>query len=189
MILRLLQGLTSRWRKLVFSTQGVKFDGPAWLRAVEIPRYHERIHLGQRVALDRGVTLLVSDHDNATSSAAPVISLGERCYVNRYTMLDACDSLTIGAGCMIGPYCYLTDHDHVRDEQGNLNTGGLQSAPVRIGKKCWLGAHVSVLKGVTIGDGAVVGAGAVVTKDVPAGATVVGNPARVISPSTNPPAA
>lgn len=189
MILRLLQGLASRWRKFCYALRGVRFDGSAWLRAIEIPRFPERIRLGHGVALDRGVTLLVSEHEKNASDDGPVISLGERCYVNRQTMLDACDSLSIGPGTMIGPFCYLTDHDHVRDEQGSLTSGQLKSAPVRLGKDCWLGAHVSVLKGVTIGDGAVVGAGAVVTKDVPAGATVVGNPARVISPATNPPGA
>lgn len=189
MIGRLAHGLASRWRKFYYASAGVTFDGSAWLRAIEIPRYPERIRLGHGVALDRGVTLLVSDAGDAPAPSEPVISLGERCYLNRHTMLDASESLTIGPDTMIGPFCYLTDHDHVRDEQGSLKSGQLRGAPVRIGRDCWLGAHVTVLKGVMIGDGAVVGAGAVVTKDVPAGATVVGNPARVISPATNPPAA
>ncbi len=185
MLCRLAQSLASRWRKFCYASQGLQFEGAAWLRAVDIPRFPERIRLGHGVALDRGVTLLVSEHrDAAPPQHPPVISLGERCYLNRQTILDACDSLTIGAGTMIGPFCYLTDHDHVRDEQGSLTSGSLKSAPVRIGKDCWLGAHVTVLKGVTIGDGAIVGAGAVVTKDVPAGSTVVGNPAKEVTPSS-----
>ena len=59
-------------------------------------------------------------------------------------------------------------------------TQPLQGAPVRIGNDVWIGAHAVVLKGVTIGDGAVIAAGAVVTKDVPAGVIAGGMPARVI---------
>lgn len=57
---------------------------------------------------------------------------------------------------------------------------GMYPAPIRLGKNVWVGAHATVLKGVTVGDDAVIAAGAVVTKDVPAGAIVAGVPARVI---------
>lgn len=81
---------------------------------------------------------------------------------------------------MIGPYCYLTDHDHAHLPGCLVSDQPLTSARVRIGSDVWLGAGVVVLKGVTIGDNAVVGAGAVVTNDVPAGVKVAGVPARVI---------
>ena len=58
--------------------------------------------------------------------------------------------------------------------------GNLLPAPIHIGKSVWLGSHVTVLPGITIGDGAIVAAGAVVTKDVPAGTTVAGVPAQII---------
>ncbi|MCD8127208.1 MAG: sugar O-acetyltransferase, partial [Clostridiales bacterium] len=56
------------------------------------------------------------------------------------------------------------------------------NVPVHIGRNCWLGAGVVVLPGVTIGDNTVVGAGSVVTKDLPAGVVAVGNPCRVLRP-------
>ncbi|MNN96997.1 Maltose O-acetyltransferase [compost metagenome] len=69
--------------------------------------------------------------------------------------------------------------DHPRDPQARAE--GLESArPIRIGRNVWIGGGAIVLPGVTIGDDAVVGAGSVVTRDVPAGATVVGNPARAV---------
>ena len=57
--------------------------------------------------------------------------------------------------------------------------------PIHIGRCCWLGAGVIVLPGVTIGDGSVIGAGSVVTKDIPAGVVAVGNPCRVIREITD----
>jgi len=68
--------------------------------------------------------------------------------------------------------------DHPRDAAQRRD--GLEfSRPVRIGRNVWIGGGAIILPGVTIGDDAIVGAGSVVTRDVPAGATVVGNPARV----------
>ncbi len=82
----------------------------------------------------------------------------------------------IGAGCMIGPFCYLTDHDH--DLQSNC--GALISKATIVENDCWLGAHVTILKGVVVDAGSIVGAGSVVTKSVPRNSLAVGNPARVI---------
>jgi len=156
-----------RWR-------GAYLAGPVWLRAIEVPRQAHRIALGRGVALDRGVTLLVSG-----PPGGPVaITIKEGVYINRHTIIDASEAIFIGAGCMIGPFCYLTDHDHTFDGAGCPGSGPLRSSPLRLEPRCWIGAHVSILKGVTIGAGAVVGAGSVVTKGVPPGAVVAGNPAH-----------
>jgi acetyltransferase-like isoleucine patch superfamily enzyme len=79
---------------------------------------------------------------------------------------------------MIGPHCYLTDHDHGFAPATQRDRQPFVSAPVVIGNNVWIGAGAAVLKGVTIGDGAVIGAGAVVTHDVAAGAVAAGVPAR-----------
>ncbi|WP_376715052.1 DapH/DapD/GlmU-related protein [Janibacter limosus] len=67
------------------------------------------------------------------------------------------------------------DHDVHPDRRSDMHP-----APIVIGRKVWIGANATILKGVTIGDGAIVAAGAVVTKDVPADSIVVGAPARVV---------
>jgi acetyltransferase-like isoleucine patch superfamily enzyme len=95
-------------------------------------------------------------------------------------MIDASQQIEIGENCMIGPYCYIADHDHGGDPAVPMNQQPLVGKPARIERDVWLGAHVCVLKGVTIGDGAIVGAGAVVTRDVPLGAKMAGVPARDI---------
>ena len=82
---------------------------------------------------------------------------------------------------LIGPHAYICDFDHDVNlaSQGRIDAYGAV-ATVIIGHDVWIGANAVVLKGVTIGDGAIVGAGAVVTRDVPSLAIVGGNPAKVI---------
>ena len=175
MITRLAEGIASRLRLAWHRARGVHIPGHVALRAVEIPRHPQGITLEPGVALDRGVTLL------ATGPDARIV-VGARVYINRQTMLDASARIEIGADAMIGPFCYLTDHDHAVQAGALPAAGALVSAPVKIGARCWLGAHVTVLKGVTIGEGTVVGAGSVVTKSLPPGVIAVGNPARVLKP-------
>ena len=85
--------------------------------------------------------------------------------------------VTIGDRTQIGPGVQILTADHPRDPA--RRRAGLEfGRPVKIGADVWIGGGAIVLPGVTIGDEAIVGAGAVVTRDVPAGVTVVGNPAR-----------
>lgn len=172
---RLCAGFSSRVRIAWFRARGVRIRGRVALRAIEIPRRHRCVTLEAGAMLDRGVTLL------ATSDAARIV-IGRNAYLNRHTMLDANELVEVGDEAMIGPFCYLTDHDHGFGAGAPPADGPLISAPARIGPRCWLGAHVTVLKGVTIGAGTVVGAGSVVTRSLPAGVVAVGNPARVLRP-------
>ncbi len=167
LILRIAHSVSSRWRQFVLRLRGAQLHGACWLRDIEVPRNAWDIELGADVALDRSVTII----STGVRERERRIVIGARCYINRFTIVDASERIEIGADVLIGPHCYITDHDHAPG-------GGVVSAPVKIADHAWLGAHVTVLKGVTIGERAVVGAGSVVTRDVPAGATVVGNPAR-----------
>ena len=175
MIVRVIEGFASRLRVIFYRALGVKIRGHVSLRAIEIRRRPGGVTLEDGAALDRGVVLL------ATSDAARIV-IGPRTYLNRNTMIDADTLVEIGAQTMIGPFCYITDHDHTARDGIAPADGALISAPTRIGERCWIGAHVTILKGVTIGDGAVIGAGSVVTKSVPPGVIAVGNPARVLKP-------
>lgn len=88
-------------------------------------------------------------------------------------------SIRIGEGTQIGPAVQIYVADHPRDRETRLR--GLECGkPVTVGKNVWIGGGAILLPGTTVGDDAVIGAGTVVTKDVPAGAMVVGNPGRVV---------
>ena len=175
---RIIQGLSSRWRNQYYRWQGLKLQGYVLMRAIEIPRNHSEIELEASCSLDRGVVLLCS----GAPQPNPKIWIGAGTYINRHTFIDASDTITIGRQCAIGPFCYITDHDHQADGITPPLEQPLVSKPTKIGDRAWLGANVTVLKGVTIGEGAIIGAGSVVTKDIPPGATAVGVPARVVQP-------
>jgi galactoside O-acetyltransferase len=87
----------------------------------------------------------------------------------------------VGDCTMFGPNVTVATAGHPIDPE--LRAKAYQyNMPVRIGKNCWLGAGVIVLPGVTIGDNTVIGAGSVVTKDIPANVVAVGNPCKVLRP-------
>lgn len=174
MIGRITQGLLSRYRRWHLRLRGAQIHGPLWLRQIDVPRLAHRLSLAAGVELDRGVTLIIS----GPPTDPVAIHIGRKVYINRHTIIDASQSVQIGNDCMIGPFCYITDHDHTTGEDGSFARGRLISQPVIILPRAWIGAHVTILKGVTIGEGAVIGAGSVVTRDVPANAVFVGNPAR-----------
>ena len=95
------------------------------------------------------------------------------------TILDTAQ-VAIGRGSMLGPGVHIYCAEHHKDVV--QRKAGLEIArPVTIGADVWIGGGAIVLPGVNVGDGAVIGAGSVVTRDVPPGATVAGNPARAMN--------
>lgn len=173
---RIIQGLKSRWRNFYYRALGVKLNGYVWLREIEIPRNYADIKIEANCALDRGVTLLCG----GKPSAQPKIFIGADTYINRYSFIDAISSIKIGRDCAIASNCYITDHDHGLDLRFAPLKQPMVAQVTKIGDRVWLGANVTVLKGVTIGDDAIIGAGSVVTKDIPPRSIAVGVPAQVI---------
>jgi galactoside O-acetyltransferase len=124
------------------------------------------------------------------------IRIGSRTFIGRSTIICA-QGVTIGDDVLISWGCQIVDHDsHALDwadrasdvsdwYKGSKDWSKVPCAPVVIGNRVWIGFNALVLKGVHIGDGAVVAAGSVVTRDVPANSLVGGNPARVIRELAN----
>lgn len=143
---------------------------------ISIPRNPWDIVIADGVALDDNVVLLTTGSRGDT----PKLVIGSGSYVNRFTMFDASESIEVGINCLIGPFCYITDHDHGIKLSGSIAEQPLVGRPVRIGSNVWIGAGAIILKGVTVGDGAVIGAGAIVTRHIGSGEKVAGVPARMI---------
>lgn len=110
------------------------------------------------------------------------ITIGANCFVNYDAiMLDAAP-ITIGAHAQIGPRAQLLTALHPVDDPEARRAGWESAAPVTIGDNVWLAAGVIVCPGVSIGADTVVGAGSVVTRNIPAGVLAAGNPCRIIRP-------
>ena len=107
------------------------------------------------------------------------VHFGSWIYANYNLTLVDDTHIYVGDNTMFGPNVTIATAGHPIDPE--LRSRGLQyNMPVHIGKNCWLGAGVIVLPGVTIGDNVVIGAGSVVTKDIPSNVVAVGNPCRVL---------
>jgi acetyltransferase-like isoleucine patch superfamily enzyme len=168
--------IASRLRILRLRMLGVNIGRRCWLRRIHVPRNPWDIVISDGVALDDHVVLLTT----GLRGNVPRLVIGSDTYVNRFTMFDASDSIVVGRNCLIGPFCYITDHDHGINSFSSISDQPLVGSSVRVGSDVWIGAGVIILKGVTIGNGAVIGAGAVVTRDVNASEKVAGLPARKI---------
>ena len=142
------------------------------------------ISFGSNVSLDRG-TRIEAWSQFRGKSYRPQISIGNYVCMNPNCHIGAINKVTIEDHVLIGAGVLIIDHSH-----GQITMESMKCPPnqrklyskgsVHIKKNVWIGEHAAILPGVTIGENAIVGANAVVTKDVPENAVVGGNPARVI---------
>jgi len=157
-----------------------------------LPDIHKE-YPDSRIIIDKGVKLVSRFGENsaginravvlATLERGAVIHLKKGCGLSG-TVICAARQVEVGEHANIGVNCSIYDTDfHVMDKYSRrkqTSAFGAATGPVSIGTDAWIGANVMILKGVSIGDGAVVGAGSVVTHDVPADSVVAGNPATLL---------
>lgn len=110
------------------------------------------------------------------------ISIGNHVYINHDMVILDCNEVTIGDNVYIGPKVGLYGANHAEDPIERTEFNIVYSKPIHIGDKVWLGGGTSVLQGVSIGENSIIGAGSVVTKDIPANVIAAGNPCKVIRP-------
>jgi acetyltransferase-like isoleucine patch superfamily enzyme len=169
LILRLLRRrfLTLYGRRL--RTDGIAFIGPKVIIQIG-PK--GRVELGRWSWLGHGTK--VRCHEGVVSIGAKTV-MGQECTISAY------QHVSIGRECVIADRVMLIDFDHGMVEVDRpIRQQGIYKRDVRVGNNVWIGYGASILRGVTIGDNAVIGTSAVVTKDVPANAVVGGVPARII---------
>ena len=106
------------------------------------------------------------------------IAIGDNVLVMNGVRVSSASSITIGDGCMLGNFCYLSDSDWHDIHDRTCMPGG--SAPSVLERGAWIGDSAIVLKGVRVGENSIVGAGAVVVRDVPSNVIVAGNPAVIV---------
>lgn len=137
----------------------------------------QHIHIESSVWIGPGSWLQCVPH-----GATAELSIGERVTASGSLVLSAAHSITVEADVLFARNVYVSDHIHRYDDTSKPVHAQAVSklAPVRIEEGAWLGQNVVVCPGVTIGRGAVIGAGSVVNSDIPAYSVAVGSPARVV---------
>ena len=186
-----LLGISQVPRNFVFCLlHGLRLD-PTW-RFYGLP-WIRKGGRGSSIKIGRKFTAVSSNAHNsfgiiqrayvATVSHGARLKIGDNVGISGCT-ISAGKSIVIGSNVLIGSGAVITDGDaHPIDPIERRNGGGSERKPVVIGDDVFIGARAIILKGVTIGVGAVVGAGAVVAKDIPPYSVAVGNPARVVGDS------
>jgi acetyltransferase-like isoleucine patch superfamily enzyme len=138
----------------------------------------EEIRIGNFVEIRKGARLEAVGSKNPK---IPKIEIGDGTSIHLYFHCGAVSSVKIGKNVLIAGRVFITDHDHEFEDSAPLSKGsGLRSEPVIIEDEVWIGEGAVILKGVTVGKRSVIGANAVVTKNVPPYTIVGGVPARFI---------
>jgi O-antigen/teichoic acid export membrane protein/acetyltransferase-like isoleucine patch superfamily enzyme len=151
--------------------KGCIFFGP-----IEIFGDPRRLTIGDRCIFQRGGCFWTHDYDIGHGA----IEIGAEVTFSRHVTLNSYALIQIGDLSGLGDGCYIQDNDHGTEPGLPFLKQPVRSQPIRIGRDVWLGARCIVLKGVTIGDHAVIGAGSVVVKPIPGEVVAVGIPCRPV---------
>lgn len=162
-------------RTLALRLRGARIGSGTRLPRVQITWPHQ-IQLGRDCVVQPDVFFNYSHH----WMPGPSMIFGDRVFIGRGCEFNIREKIIVGDDCLIASNCTFVDSNHGRDDTKPMNAQPLAIAPILLGRNVWLGARCVVLKGVHIGDGAVIGAGSVVTRSVPPGETWAGVPARPV---------
>lgn len=175
---QLRRHLPSRWRTQLrvwwHRLRGVDLsDDVVLFPGALLLRYSRNIRIGPAALIKTGAHI-------CPCNPQAHVEIGARTSVGFYTFLYASAGITIGDDCQIASFVYIVDSDHGTRKDTLMNRQANIANPIRIGNDVWVGAHAVILSGVTIGEGAIVAAGAVVQKDVDPYTIVGGVPARLL---------
>ena len=132
----------------------------------------EGLNFGDYVTISRGVMIRPSSYYGGDLGIG--LTMGEHSSIGPYGYVGCSGRITIGKNVMFGPKCSLFAENHVfSDTQSSIKSQGVKQKGITVEDDCWIGSNVTILDGVTIGKGSVIGAGTLVTRDIPAGSIVV----------------
>lgn len=158
---------------------------------LELPRDayidgEEYIHFGKNVIIQSGLRMeAVSYYQYSNEHFSPRIEVGDYVSIGRDCHIGAINKVIIKEGVLLGSKVYITDHQHGKTTHDDMCKPPRERAlyskgPVIIEKNVWIGDNVVIMPDVTVGEGAIIAANAVVTKNVPAYSVVAGVPASII---------
>lgn len=140
---------------------------------VQLMRFPKGIHIENNVAIKEGARI-------CACNPQAIVKIGENTTIGYHTFIFASENISVGKNCLIAPFVYLVDSDHEISRDKLINQQPNRTAAITIGDDVWVGSNVTILKGVRIGDGAVIGANSLVNADVESYTIVGGVPAKVI---------
>jgi carbonic anhydrase/acetyltransferase-like protein (isoleucine patch superfamily) len=169
-----LVGSPQQWmRKLILRVRGAVIG-----EGTQVPRllvtWPHQVSLGRDCVLQPDVFFNYSHF----WTPGPSMIFGDRVFLGRGCEFNIRERITVGDDCLIASGCTFVDSDHGTDGSMSINTQPIETCAIVLERNVWLGAKCVVLKGVHIGERAIVGAGSVVTKSIPAGEVWAGVPAR-----------
>ena len=122
-------------------------------------RENGKIKISKDVSIDTNSRFVVANN--------AILNIGTGCRIGPYSIFNCGDDISIGEDCIFGGYCYFQTSNHGIKKGELIKNQKHTYGKISIGEGVWIGAHVKILAGTSIGDGAVIGANAVVTKDIP----------------------
>ena len=126
--------------------------------------------IDSKASLIVGSNVICRNFENFHVSSGKLI-LHDGVFINNSCSFNCMERIEIGSGTMMGEGVRFYDHDHIYTAE-KIEKWQWTTAPVRVGRDCWIGSNVTILKGVTIGDNTIIGAGCLVRKDIPANSVV-----------------
>lgn len=129
--------------------------------------------ISSSLQIGRGVRL--NEHSTVSVLKGGELVIGDGVGIGSANFIVCHSKISIGENTIFGPNVLVYDHDHIYDSKNGVDKKCFTTAPVTIGKNCWIGANVVILKGTTIGDNCVVGAGTVIKGIIPSGTLIKQN--------------
>jgi acetyltransferase-like isoleucine patch superfamily enzyme len=172
------RGFIIRYRNFLAKNRlGKCGDGVFIGNNVDFLRFPKSIFLDNDIIIKEGAKICACNRD-------AIIEIGKNTTIGYYTFIFASSEIRIGDDCLIGSFVYIIDSAHGMKKSEKINQQPNQTGPVLIGKDVMIGSSVTILKDVTIGDGAVIGARSLVNTDIEPYKIYAGVPARIIGERT-----